>query len=71
VFLDDPLETGADVSAGRYVCTTCDYVIAADGPLHLDPCPECHNHHWLAQTGGTPCDEDTDPFYEGDGVSSP
>jgi hypothetical protein len=52
------LLAGEDRSAGHYVCTTCGYLLIRDGPVHLPPCPDCHNHHWLAQTGGTPLAED-------------
>ena len=52
--MSEPVWLGEDVSPGRYVCTVCGYVLRADGPVHLSPCPECHNHHWIAQSGGEP-----------------
>lgn len=63
--MTDSLSTGENVCAGRYICTTCGYLLMTEGPVHLDPCPDCHNHHWIAQSGGVPLPTDGDPFYEG------
>lgn len=63
--MPDPVWLGEDVSPGRYLCTACGFALAADGPVHLSPCPECHNHHWIAQSGGEPVAEDGDPWYDG------
>ena len=60
----DPLSAGEDVTAGRYLCTACGYVLVVEGPAHLGPCPDCHNHHWEAQTGGGLRDDVIDPQLE-------
>ena len=60
----DPLSAGEDVTAGRYFCTACGYVLVVDGLAHLGPCPDCHNHHWEAQTGGEVLDDVVDPYPE-------
>lgn len=48
----NPVPAGSDVSAGRYRCTSCGYVLSVQSSESLPPCPECANGEWDTISGG-------------------
>jgi predicted nucleic acid-binding Zn-ribbon protein len=58
----DPAPVGSDVSAGRYRCTNCGYVLDTRSVTSLPPCPNCNGPYaWEELSGG---DSVEDPYPE-------
>ena len=53
----EPVPVGSDVSAGTYVCTSCQYRLDVQSTKHLPPCPSCGNNEWSTASGGDAADD--------------
>jgi Zn finger protein HypA/HybF involved in hydrogenase expression len=53
----NPVNSGSDVSAGTYRCTSCSYELQVGSTKNLPPCPSCGNGSYDTVTGGDSVDD--------------